>query len=309
MLEQIVLKLEDLPDIDSPDERRIWLILDEVPRMGKIPSITEALEVLRSKGVRISLGCQGINQIEEKYSKTTARSWAMQTATKILGRIVEPEDQRWAASLVGERDLERFSSQYNVAQGGSSHGGSYQRVKEHVVLPSQFGQIVKVKKRGPRAILIVAGSEHVGLIDWPFQSNPNLRGSREEHQAQWVLPRYARPLWGTVPPKVDIPPTIAAPAKKEKDPQPKRKQQLNIQPPQQVDQPSQQQEEGGMGEIMGDHVVGQALDSLMPGAGMAFEMMKMITEMSGSGAPALSATRIQQEHEDLTGTEIEEEAE
>lgn len=64
-----------------------------------------------------------------------------------------------------------------------------------------------------------------------------------------------------------------------------------------------------MGEIMGDHVVGQALDSLMPGAGMAFEMMKMITEMSGSGAPALSATRIQQEHEDLTGTEIEEEAE
>lgn len=231
LIEQIVLQLEDLPDV-PPEDRRIWLILDEVPRMGKIPSITEALEVLRSKGVRIALGCQGINQIEEKYSKTTARSWAMQTATKILGRIVEPEDQRWAASLVGERDLERFSSQYNVAQGGSSHGGSYQRVKEHVVLPSQFGQIVKVKKRGPRAILIVAGSEHVGLIDWPFQSNPNLRGSREEHEAQWVLPRYARPLWGTVPPKVDIPPTIAAPAKKEKDPQPKRKQQLNIQPPQ-----------------------------------------------------------------------------
>lgn len=307
LMEQIVLKLEDLPDIDTPDERRIWLILDEVPRMGKIPSITEALEVLRSKGVRIILGCQGINQIEEKYSKTTARSWAMQTATKIIGRIAEPEDQKWAAALIGERDLERFSSQYNVsggAQGGSSQGGSYQRVKEHTVLPSQFGQIVKVTKRGPRAILTVAGSEHVGLMDWPFQSNPNQRGSREEHQAQWVLPRYARPLWGTVPPKVDIPPTIAAPAKKEKDPQPKRKQQLNIQPPQQVDQPPQQQEEGGMGEIMGDHVVGQVLDSLMPGAGMAFEMMKMITEMGN-----LSAPRIQQEHEDLTETEIEEEAE
>ena len=65
-----------------------------------------------------------------------------------------------------------------------------------------------------------------------------------------------------------------------------------------------------MGEIMGDHVVGQALDSLMPGAGMAFEMMKMITEMSGcSGGGNLSAPRIQQEHEDLTETEIEEEAE
>ena len=315
IIEQIVLKLEDLEDV-SPEKRRVWLILDEVPRMGKIPSITEALEVLRSKGVRIILGCQGINQIEEKYSKTTARSWAMQTATKILGRIVEPEDQKWAALLIGERDLERFSSQYNVsggAQGGSSQGGSYQRVKEHTVLPSQFWQIVKVTKQGPRAILTVAGSEFVGLLDWPFQPNPNRRGSREKHQARWVLPRYARPTWGAVPPKVDIPiPPSDALTKKEKDPQ--QPKQLNIQPPQQqIDQPSQQQSEGGVGEIVGDHVVGQALDALLvPGAGMAFEMMKMITEMSGSGAPALalSAPRIQQEHEeDLTETEIEEEAE
>ncbi len=312
LIEQIVLKLEDLPDV-SPEDRRIWLILDEVPRMGKIPSITDALEVLRSKGVRIALGCQGINQIEETYSKTTARSWAMQTATKILGRIAEPEDQRWAAALVGERDLERFSSQYNVAQGGSSQGGSYQRVKEHTVLPSQFGQIVKVTKSGPRAILTVAGSEHVGLLDWPFQSNPNHRGSREEHQARWVLPRYFRPTWGAVPPKVDIPPAIDAPAKKEKDPQ--QPKQLNIQPPehQQVDQPPQQPGEGGgVGEIMGDHMAGQALDALIPGAGMAFEMMKMVTEMSdftGGNAPALPVPRIQQEHEDLAETGIEEETE
>ena len=321
LIEQIVLKLEDLPDIDTPDERRIWLILDEVPRMGKIPSITEALEVLRSKGVRICLGCQGINQIEEKYSKTTARSWAMQTATKILGRIAEPEDQKWAASLIGERDLERFTSQYNVSggsQGGSSQGGSYQRVKEHTVLPSQFGQIVKVTKRGPRAIMTVAGSEHIGLLDWPFQPNPNQRGSREKHQARWVLPRYARPIWGAVPPKVDIPPVIDVPAKKEKDPQ-----QLNIPPQQpQIDQPPQSQQgqqsgDGGgvgVGEIMGDHVAGQALDALLPGAGMAFEMMKMITEMSGSGggnAPAaLLAPRIQQqEPDDMTEIERSEEAE
>ncbi|MHB9043097.1 type IV secretion system DNA-binding domain-containing protein [Acidithiobacillus sp.] len=318
LIEQIVLKLEDLPDIDSPDERRIWLILDEVPRMGKIPSITDALEVLRSKGVRIILGCQGINQIEEKYSKTTARSWAMQAATKIIGRITEPEDQKWAASLIGERDLERFSSQYNIAQGSSSQGGGYQRVKEHAVLPSQFGQVVKVTKWGPRAILTVAGSEFVGLLDWPFRVNPNQRGSREQHQARWVLPRYARPTWGAVPPKVDIPPAIAAPAKKEKDPQPKP---LNIQPPQhqQIDQPPQQQGEGGVGEIMGDHVIGHALDVLMPGAGMAFEMMKIMSSggAGGSAAAAPTVPRIQREQQqqqepdllpDLL-TEKEEEAE
>ncbi|MEB8534189.1 type IV secretion system DNA-binding domain-containing protein, partial [Acidithiobacillus ferriphilus] len=121
IIEQIVQKCGDLPDAD-PDARRIWLILDEVPRLGKVPSITEGLEVLRSKGVRIVLGAQGIGQIEEIYSKTTARSWAMQTATKIIGRIVEPEDQKWAAGLIGERVLERYSASQNTQLGGS--GGS-----------------------------------------------------------------------------------------------------------------------------------------------------------------------------------------
>ena len=319
LVEQIVLKLEDLPDIDSPEERRVWLILDEVPRMGKVPSITEALDVLRSKGVRIALGCQGINQIEEEYSKAIARDWAMQTATKIIGRVVEPEDQKWAAAILGERELERFSSQHNVsggAQGGSSQGGSYQRVKEHTVLPSQLGQIVKVTRKGPRAVLTVAGSEYVGLLDWPFQSNPNQRGSREKHQARWVLPRYARPLWGAVPPKVDIPSAIIIDSSKEKDPVKQQPKQVNIQPPQQEDQPPQSQqpgEEGGVGEILGDHLAGHALDVLMPGAGMAFEMMKIMSGSTGGNAPALSAPRIQQEHEgpyeDLTETETEEDGE
>ena len=125
LIEQIVLKLSDLPDV-SPDQRRIWLILDEVPKLGQVPSITDALETLRSKGVRVILGTQGIDQIEETYSKNIARSWATQTATKIIGRISEPESQKWAAALIGERELERFSSQYNVqsgGQGGSTNGG------------------------------------------------------------------------------------------------------------------------------------------------------------------------------------------
>ncbi|MHB1632159.1 MAG: type IV secretory system conjugative DNA transfer family protein [Acidithiobacillus sp.] len=283
LIEQIVLKLEDLEDV-SPEERRVCLILDEVPRMGKIPSITEALEVLRSKGVRIILGCQGINQIEEKYSKTTARSWAMQTATKILGRIVEPEDQKWAASLIGERDLERFSSQYNVsggAQGGSSQGGSYQRVKEHTVLPSQLGQIVKVTRKGPRAILTVAGSEHVGLLDWPFQANPNQRGSREKHQAQWVLPRYARPSWGAVPPKVDIPKPMGDDPKRRLD-LPQQQMQPQSQQPNdhQQPQPQPQADAPDVGEALADHMAGHALDvAIMPGAGLGFELVKIMAEM------------------------------
>lgn len=312
LIEQIVLKLEDLPDV-SPEKRRVWLILDEVPRLGKIPSITEALEVLRSKGVRIILGCQGIGQIEERYSKTTARSWAMQTATKIFGRISEPEDQRWAAGILGERELERYSSQNTSATGGSSsQGGGYQRVKEHTILPAQLGQIVKVTKSGPRALLTIAGSEQVGLLDWPFQSNPDQRGSREEHQARWVLPRYTRPAWGAVPPKVDIPAPATAgttkPQQVEELPRPQPLPQIQQQVADQTQPQAQAAEDApDAGETITDHMIGHALDGLMPGAGMGFELLKVMDELMAAPAGSTPVVRIPQPQQSSGQQEEDEE--
>lgn len=320
IIEQIVQKCGDLPDAD-PSDRRIWLILDEVPRLGKVPGITEGLEVLRSKGVRIVLGAQGIGQIEEIYSKTTARSWAMQTATKIVGRIVEPEDQKWAASLIGERVLERYSASQNTqlgGSGGSSSGGSYQRVQEHVVIPSQLGQIVRVSKKGPRVILQVAGSDHVGLLDWPFVHAKRLRPGRDEMQAAWVLPGYDRPIWGTVPPKV-----ADADAEKPKEKSVKVKvpawelaERDRIQALADLDRARRQEGAAklaalttefisqhiqakpqagtgtGTGSIadeaeseVADHVTGQALDAaLTGGAGTLFEMLKTYSDLTSPEA-------------------------
>ncbi|WP_163055369.1 type IV secretion system DNA-binding domain-containing protein [Acidithiobacillus ferrooxidans] len=325
IIEQIVQKCGDLPDAD-PDQRRIWLILDEVPRLGKVPSITEGLEVLRSKGVRIVLGAQGIGQIEEIYSKTTARSWAMQTATKIIGRIVEPEDQKWAAGLIGERVLERYSASQNTQLGGSgggSSGGSYQRVQEHTVIPSQLGQIVRVSKSGPRAILQVAGSDQVGLLDWPFASAKTLRPGRDEMQAAWVLPGYNRPIWGTVPPKVadaekakatttktDQAIAAAAIARAKHDEAAARMHDVaaafiadRVPAKPKTDETGSETGTDSIGDeaesAVADHVAGQALDVMITGgAGTLFEMLKTYGDITapasapGQGTGQIGPARI-----------------
>ena len=322
LVEQIVLKLEDLPDA-PPEDRRIWLILDEAPRMGKIPSITEALEVLRSKGVRIILGCQGIGQIEERYSKTTARSWSMQTATKIVGRVVEPEDQKWAAAILGERELERYSASTNVQSGGSgssSQSGSYQRVKEHTVLPSELGQIVKVTRKGPRAILTVAGSEFVGLLDWPFPHVPTLREGREQHESPWVLPHYPRPDWGHTPPVVDIPtpPPPHAPGEKKREdvkkkPQPTLPEVAPVATSTDREAPPRAASDNNIGDdLVSDKLIGEMLDQMVaPGAGAIFDLMKEMSTESAPGAtqimPRQAAAQPPDENE--TQDEIEEEDE
>ena len=312
IIEQIVLKLSDLPDV-SPDERRVWLILDEVPKLGQVPSITDALETLRSKGVRVVLGTQGIDQIEETYSKNVARSWATQTATKIIGRITEPESQKWASSLVGERELERFSSQYNVqsgGQGGSTNGGSYQRTKEPVVLPGELGSVVTVTKRGPRAILHVAGSNQVGLLDWPFASQAIARAGRDAHQAPWVMPGYARPDWGTTPPKVAAPPAVpGSPSSIKQDQQDKKAAPLdNVQPDTSRHNSDTAGGGDGPGAAIADQVLDHVLDMVVPGAGMLHTMLSAMDTGGGSAvAPAVAVIRRpqqQQDEYDTTGSNV-----
>ena len=309
IIEQIVLKLSDLPDV-SPDQRRIWLILDEVPKLGQVPSITDALETLRSKGVRVILGAQGIDQIEETYSKNIARSWATQTAIKIIGRIGEPESQKWASSLIGERDLERFSSQYNVqsgGQGGSTNGGSYQRVKEHIVMPGEFGNVATVTKSGPRAILHVAGSDQVGLLDWPFVSQAVARAGRDAHQAPWVLPRYQRPDWGTTPPKVAAPPAVqGVPASIKTDQQDQKAAPLDSVQPDNSRHNLDPVGGDGAGAAIADQIVDHVLDMLVPGAGMLHTMLSaMDTGGGGAVAPAVIRRPQQQQDEyDTTGSDV-----
>ena len=308
IIEQIVLKLSDLPDV-SPDERRIWLILDEVPKLGQVPSITDALETLRSKGVRVILGTQGIDQIEETYSKNVARSWATQTATKIIGRVTEPDSQKWASSLVGERELERFSSQYNVqsgGQGGSTNGGSYQRVKEHIVMPGEFGSVATVTKYGPRAILHVAGSNQVGLLDWPFVSQIVARAGRDAHQAPWVLPGYARPDWGTTPPKVAAPPAIPdSPSSIKQDQQDQKAAPLDsVQPDTQQHNPDPTGGDGA-GAAIADQIVDHVLDMLVPGAGMLHTMLSAMDAGGSAVAPVvIRKPQQQQDEHDTTGSDV-----
>lgn len=76
-----------------PDKRCIWLMLDDAPQARKIPSITDALTTLRSKGVRVALGIQSLAQIRETYTKDTATTLAGQCAIKIIRNLSSTEDR------------------------------------------------------------------------------------------------------------------------------------------------------------------------------------------------------------------------
>lgn len=328
IIEQIVKKVLGFADAD-PDERRIWLFLDEVPQAGKIPSITSALEAARSKGCRVVLGMQGVAQLEEHgYSKNTLRIWAGQCGIKIIANLSDPDDQKWASNLLGDHDLERYQSNIstqNSGNGGNSgQSGGYQRATEAVMLPSAFGTDLFVDEApqggGPTALILT--SKVAAAIKWPF---PPLQAMRPAFaEAPWIMPGFQRPVWGKVPLKVAMPggggdvpvkPGAKATAQKpQKQPQVQEEDIMYMSAPEQAQQ-ALPQDAGGMGgiveEAVADHVIGAALDAVMTGggAGQLFELMKGASEIAGGGNGTPAPTTMLRQQQRKPEPEQEREAE
>ncbi|MHB1643415.1 MAG: type IV secretion system DNA-binding domain-containing protein [Acidithiobacillus sp.] len=304
IIEQTVKQILGFPDA-PPDARRIWLFLDEVPQAGKIPSITSALEAARSKGCRVVLGMQGVAQLEEHgYSKNTLRIWAGQCGIKIIANLSDPDDQKWASNLLGDRDLERYQSNISTQNSGgggqSGQSGGYQRATEAVMLPASFGTDLHVdeSKKGGGPTALVVTSKVAAVIKWPFPMLQEMRPAFTE--APWIQPGFQRPRWGKTPPQVAMPDGGKIAGKPEAKPRKEnaqaQEQDSTINMPSPVQAQALPEETGGIGEIVeeavADHAIGAALDAaLTGGAGSLFELMKGVSELAGGGdggaAPAM----------------------
>lgn len=282
---QGVLQLEDC----APAHRKVWLIIDEAPQAGRIPSITQALEAARSKGVRVVLGLQSTSQVEREYDAETRKAWAGLTANKIFARLQEPEDQRWASSLVGDVELERFHNSTTTAAGaGSSVGSQYQRVREPLILPAQFGTDLRAEyPRRVRAVLMTAGG--TAIADWKF---PKIDPRRKAFvPASWTLPGFKRPTWGNVPPRVGTPTEG-----EEKATEAQRQHRTITQPITQAAAPTQQQQaeaeaETGDADPAAEVAAKLVLDHLTGGLSSAVELAAEVVEAGkeNGAAPAAAA--------------------
>ncbi len=293
LIEQVVRQVGDMPDA-VPQDRRIWLVVDEAPRAGKVPSVTDALTTARSKGLRVILGIQSLAQIRETYTRETATVWAGQTASKIICQTAAPEDQKWCSDLLGEREVERYThqlSQQSHSDGGGQHASSWQRVREPVLLPASFGQELRVLPTGPRALLMSGGE--AALLDWPF---PELQKSRPPYvAARWTQPGYQRPVWGKTPPDVAAPPSAPDHPDDDKGKRPPRgPAPTPLTPAPSPDLPSfpaapaaQESPGADVAQEAAEHV----LNAVVPGAGLVARILSLAGQAAQQAAPAPPATR------------------
>lgn len=140
-----------------PDpERRLWLLLDELPSIGKVNSLESALTKGRKHGLCCVAGVQSTAQLERLYGRESSvvlRSCFRNFAAFAVAKA-DPDTAETFSKALGEREVDRAQQSQSRGASGASQSVSVRRVRERVVLPSELAELPDLT-----AYLCLAGAQ------------------------------------------------------------------------------------------------------------------------------------------------------
>jgi type IV secretory pathway TraG/TraD family ATPase VirD4 len=135
--------------------RKVWFVCDEFPLIGHLQALETLVSFGRSKGARVCLFCQDINQVRKIYSPESAKSLLSMIGTKIIGKTSGGETADFISkTIIGTRIVERKNLTTQSGKSGSSM--SWQKDEMPVVYPSELeSELGKDGKTGINALLLL----------------------------------------------------------------------------------------------------------------------------------------------------------
>ena len=83
---------------------RLWLIIDELASLNRLPSLLTGLAEVRKYGGCFVLGFQDLSQLEDIYSFSTTKTLSNLTGTKVLFRSADAEVANRVSRYLGEQE-------------------------------------------------------------------------------------------------------------------------------------------------------------------------------------------------------------
>jgi type IV secretory pathway TraG/TraD family ATPase VirD4 len=124
---------------DDPD-RRLYFILDEFGRLGKMDSIIELLTQGRSKGASSWIFCQDLAQIENIYSKDLAKTIINGCRNRYYFNVTCSQTAEFISKEIGTVEFNRSkeSKSFGVSDLKDSISINNEIIEKPIALPSQI---------------------------------------------------------------------------------------------------------------------------------------------------------------------------
>jgi hypothetical protein len=116
-LDLLILRL--LHQADDPTVRQVWMDLDEVATLQRLPQLETALTQNRKANTSILLGLQGKAQLETIYGHIAETLLAMPW-TALFFKTTEPEAAEWISRYLGVQEIERWRPSQTSGESGPS---------------------------------------------------------------------------------------------------------------------------------------------------------------------------------------------
>lgn len=123
--------------------RHMWLVLDELASLEKLPSLIDALTKGRKAGLRLVAGLQSTAQLDDIYGREEAQVLraCFRSLVVLGGAKTDSKTCLEMSKSLGEHEVEREKHSESSGSKESSSNKSTENVKESVVMPEEIASL------------------------------------------------------------------------------------------------------------------------------------------------------------------------
>ena len=132
-----------LLSLDRDDDRRIWVILDELPTLHQVPSLQPGLAESRQFGGCFVLGVQVASALRDLYGRNGAETISGLCGTRVVFAAPDRDTAQWSADSLGRSEIEEVSE--GVSYGADPYRDGVtltpRRELQSLALPSEITRL------------------------------------------------------------------------------------------------------------------------------------------------------------------------
>lgn len=168
------------------DRSPLWLVLDELPQIGKSDAVLRLAAMGRSAGIRLVGAIQSPSQLNAVYGPDHAQAFWDNCATKLIGRV--PPGQ--TATEISETWIGKRKVEYSLPCGFQENDRPRveRRVEDvPVVRPESLSETLGLRRDTWGRLMVrafVLGHGDVYQIDWPVGLWPKQRAAHRPRDEQ-----------------------------------------------------------------------------------------------------------------------------
>lgn len=187
-------------------DRHLWLVLDEVQSLQKLPSLPPLLTECAKYGACVCVGLQNMGQLRAAYGRDTAETVLSLFNTKAFFRMPEPETAAWVERSIGNAVIEHVHEGMRYATSSTMDGAqiSMSRTTEPIVMAGDI-----MRQPDLHLYLMLPGDWPVGRIQLAFDKRrdappPRAPALLRRAQDQTIFHALEAAGWSPVVPSADM---------------------------------------------------------------------------------------------------------